>query len=109
MVFGAGDEVGHVALLVDRQPAAVEYVQVAQFAVVEVVDVAEGKITISGTEVFLPANILVDGNPVDAVYFLRTGRIPLTVIPMLVMIGTGVFLLIQFLRRYPKPEMNDMA
>ncbi len=47
--------------------------------------------------------------PMDAMHFLRSGRIPLTVIPMLVMIGTGVFLLIQFLRRYPKPEMNDMA
>jgi hypothetical protein len=47
--------------------------------------------------------------PVDAVYFLRTGRIPLTVIPMLVMVGTGVFLLVQFLGRYPKPEINEMA
>lgn len=45
--------------------------------------------------------------PVDAVYFLRTGRIPLTVIPMLVMIGTGVFLLVRFLKRYPKPEISD--
>jgi hypothetical protein len=47
--------------------------------------------------------------PVDAVYFLRTGRIPLTVIPMLVMIGTGSFLLIRFLERYPKPELNELA
>lgn len=45
--------------------------------------------------------------PVDAVYFLRTGRIPLTVIPMLVMVGTGVFLLLRFLKRYPKPEISD--
>jgi len=28
---------------------------------------------------------------------------------MLVMVGTGVFLLVQFLGRYPKPEMNEMA
>ena len=45
--------------------------------------------------------------PVDAVYFLRTGRIPMTVIPMLVMIGTGVYLLVRFLNRYPKPEISD--
>ena len=45
--------------------------------------------------------------PVDAVYFLRTGGIPLTVIPMLVMVGTGVFLLLRFLKRYPKPEISD--
>ncbi len=47
--------------------------------------------------------------PMDAMPFLRTGRVPLTVIPMLVMIGTGVFLLVQFLKRYPKPEINEMA
>jgi hypothetical protein len=47
--------------------------------------------------------------PVDAVYFLRTGRIPLTVIPMLVMVGTGVFLLVQFLKRYPNPEINELV
>ena len=47
--------------------------------------------------------------PMDAMYFLRSGRIPLTVIPMLVMIGTGVSLLIRFLKRYPKPEMNELA
>lgn len=47
--------------------------------------------------------------PMDAMYFLRSGRIPLTVIPMLVMVGTGVFLLIRFLRRYPKPVMNELA
>ena len=45
--------------------------------------------------------------PLDAVYFLRTGRIPQTVIPMLVMVGTGVFLLLRFLKRYPKPEISD--
>lgn len=45
--------------------------------------------------------------PVDAVYFLRTGRIPLTVITMLVMIGTGIYLLVRFLKRYPKPEISD--
>ena len=45
--------------------------------------------------------------PVDAVYFLRTGKIPLTVIPMLVMIGTGVYLLVHFMKRYPKPEISE--
>jgi hypothetical protein len=47
--------------------------------------------------------------PVDAVYFLRSGRIPLTVIPMLVMVGTGIFLLVRFLRRYPLPQMGEAA
>ena len=47
--------------------------------------------------------------PVDAVYFLRTGKIPLTVIPMLVMIGTGVYLLVHFMKRYPKPEISDVV
>jgi len=47
--------------------------------------------------------------PMDAMHFLRTGRMPLTVIPMLVMVGTGVYLLVQFLKRYPKPEMNELA
>ena len=47
--------------------------------------------------------------PVDAVYFLRSGRIPLTVIPMLVMVGTGIFLLVRFLRRYPLPQVGEAA
>jgi hypothetical protein len=47
--------------------------------------------------------------PVDAVYFLKSGRIPLTVIPMLVMVGTGIYLLVRFLRRYPLPQMGEMA
>jgi hypothetical protein len=47
--------------------------------------------------------------PMDAMHFLRTGRIPLTVIPMLVMVGTGIFLLNRFLKRYPKPELNELA
>lgn len=47
--------------------------------------------------------------PMDAMHFLRTGRLPLTVIPMLVMVGTGIFLLTRFLKRYPKPEVNELA
>jgi hypothetical protein len=45
--------------------------------------------------------------PVDTVYFLRSGWIPLTVIPMLVMVGTGIYLLARFLRRYPLPHMDE--
>lgn len=47
--------------------------------------------------------------PMDAMYFLRTGRIPLTVLPMMVMVGTGVYLLIRFLKRNPKPDLNELA
>jgi peptidoglycan/LPS O-acetylase OafA/YrhL len=47
--------------------------------------------------------------PLDAMYFLRSGRIPLTVIPMMVMVGTGFFLLRRFLRRYPTPLMSEAA
>jgi peptidoglycan/LPS O-acetylase OafA/YrhL len=47
--------------------------------------------------------------PLDPVYFLRTGRIPLTVIPMLVMVGTGLFLLIRLLRRYPEPHRAELV
>jgi hypothetical protein len=45
--------------------------------------------------------------PLDAMYFLRTGRVPSTVIPMLVMVGTGIFLLTRFLRRYPLPQIDE--
>jgi MFS family permease len=47
--------------------------------------------------------------PMDAVYFLRTGRIPLTAIPMMVMVGTGIYLLMRFLKRNPKPDLNELA
>jgi hypothetical protein len=47
--------------------------------------------------------------PVDAAYFFRSGRIPLTVVPMMVMVGTGIFLLVRFLRRYPLPQMGEVA
>ena len=47
--------------------------------------------------------------PVDAVYFLRSGSIPLTVVPMLVMVGTGIVLLIRFLKRYPMPEARELT
>jgi hypothetical protein len=47
--------------------------------------------------------------PLDPVYFLRTGRVPLTVIPMLVMVVTGIFLLIRFLRRYPEMREGELA
>lgn len=47
--------------------------------------------------------------PLDPVYFLRTGRVPLTVIPMLVMVVTGIFLLIRFLRRYPEMREAELV
>jgi peptidoglycan/LPS O-acetylase OafA/YrhL len=47
--------------------------------------------------------------PVDEVYFLRTGRVPLTVTPMMVMVGMGLFLLIEFLRRYPEQRIDALA
>jgi MFS family permease len=47
--------------------------------------------------------------PMDAMYFLRTGRIPLTTIPMMVMVGMGIYLLIRFLKHHPKPNMTGLA
>lgn len=39
--------------------------------------------------------------PVDAVYFMRTGNPSLTLVTILIMIGTGVTLFVHFLKTHP--------
>jgi len=39
--------------------------------------------------------------PVDAVFILRSGNLPTTLIPVLIMIVTGIVLFIRFLDKYP--------
>jgi hypothetical protein len=43
--------------------------------------------------------------PLDTVYLLRSGFPPTTIIPMVIMVSTGILLLFRFLKRYPiQPE-----
>ena len=39
--------------------------------------------------------------PVDAVFIMRTGYAPSTLVPILTMIGTGLFLFVRFINKYP--------
>ncbi len=41
--------------------------------------------------------------PVDAVYLIRTGYPPSTLVPILVMNCTGIYLFVRFLNQYPVP------
>ncbi len=39
--------------------------------------------------------------PIDAVFLMRTGNPPSTLVPILIMIGTGLILFVRFLNKYP--------
>ncbi len=39
--------------------------------------------------------------PIDVVYIMRTGYPPSGLVPILIMIGTGIFLFVRFLKKYP--------
>jgi len=46
--------------------------------------------------------------PGDAIFSLRSGRVPLTTLPIIVMTGFGIYLLIRFLRSHPLPTSEGL-
>lgn len=45
--------------------------------------------------------------PVDSVYFIESGWMPLTSLSVLLAIATGLAHLVRFLKRYPLPQMEE--
>lgn len=83
------------------------YVVFGLFAAGLVAGTAAGAWLLNLPRVLLYGVLLAASIPVDTVMSDRAGWIPLSLIPMAVMIGIGTYLLVKFLKENPLPEMGD--